>query len=193
MTNDQTAVAPDEFETSLKDKKVLIIGSGEDLDSRRLQKEIDESDRWDLIVRINKMYGRPECVGTRTDVIITRWAQWVGHDSKFFDKGTLDRAQRIIILNQSIGYSERERLLIASEIGHPHVSAGPQAIAYFINRGCEHIDLIGFGYLNGEFMKEKRYADNSRNYPTRMKDNNDLYDWSKERQWMLNQPEVNFI
>ena len=194
INNDQTATFElDDFEKSLKGKRILIIGSGEDLDSRRMKDEIDNSDRWDLVVRINKMYGREECVGRRTDVIVTRWAQWVGVGNKFFDKDVVDAAKRVVILNQSIGYSESEKSIIASEIGVDKVSAGPQAVAYFINRGVEHIDLIGFGYLNGEFMKQKRYADNSHNYKTRMMDSNPLYDWNKERQWLINQPEITFI
>ena len=192
--NDQTSpIQMDDFEKSIKDKKVLIIGSGEDLDSRRMEHEIDHSDRWDLVVRINKLYGRKECVGERTDVIISRWNQWITKGNRFFPQEIIDAAKKVVILNQHIGYSENEKALIACEIGVPHVSAGPQAVAYFLNRGCEHVDLIGFGYLNGEFLKEKRYADNSHNYPTRMKDNNNLYDWAKEREWLINQPEVNFI
>lgn len=189
-TNDQTAaMVPDNY----SGKHILIIGSGEDLDSRRMMDEIDKSDKWDLVVRINKMYGRPECVGTRTDIIVTRWHQWVKPGSRFFQQETVEQAQKIVILNQSIEFSETEKLLLSQEIGVKHVSAGPQAIAYFLNRGCEKIDLIGFGYLKGQFMQTKRYCDNAHNYSTRMVDKNALYDWEKERAWMTMQPQVCFI
>lgn len=181
------------LEQKLYNSKVLVIGSGQDLDGRGLQNEIDNTDRWDYILRINKMYALPEDVGTRTDIFVTRWSSWVSYGSNFIDANTLAQCKIVIVLNQNVNYSKTERLLISKELGLEQVSAGPQAVHWLLNRGCRHIDLIGFGYKDGEFMTDKIYAKNSHNYPDGMKDNNTHYDWNAERNWLKSQPQVHFI
>ena len=183
----------DALELSLYNSKVLVIGSGQDLDGRAMGDIID-GDTYDYVCRINKTYGAIEDVGTRCDVLFTRWSSWVGPGANFVEEDTLSKCKRVIILNQHVGYSQTEQTMICYEVGHDHVSAGPQAIHWLLNRGCRHIDLIGFGYKPGEgFMNEKIYAKNSKNYPDGMKDTNQLYDWTLERKWLQLQPQVNFI
>lgn len=52
---------------------------------------------------------------------------------------------------------------------------------------------MGFGYREGQFLEDKVYCKNSKNYPAGMKDENPLYDWKAERQWLMLQPQVHFI
>lgn len=191
---DQTAnLCFDDLERRLYNSKVLVIGSGQDIDGRGLKDEIDNSERWDYVLRLNKLYGNTEDVGTRCDIFVTRWSQWISEGSQFIDQETLRKCLKVIILNQHVNYSKTERLLISKELCLEHVSAGPQAVHYLLNRGCRHIDLVGFGYKDGKFMEEKIYCNNSKNYPDGMKDENPLYDWKAERQWLINQPQVHFI
>jgi len=84
LTNDQTApIEQNDFEKSIKDKTVLIIGSGADIDGRRLKYLIDNTNRFDIVARVNKHYGNELDTGTRTDVIFTRWNQWIQNGSNF--------------------------------------------------------------------------------------------------------------
>lgn len=191
---DQTAnIAFDDLEKSLYRSKVLVIGSGQDINGRGLGQEIDYSNRWDYIMRINKTYGDPVDSGRRTDIFVTRWSSWVNEGNMFIEPQVLDKCKKVIILNQHVNYSQSERLLISKELGLEHVSAGPQAVAWLLNRGCKHIDLIGFGYKDGEFMSDKIYCNNSKNYESGMKDENSMYNWKTERQWLMLQPAVHFI
>ena len=64
--NDQTARKADDY----TGKRVLIIASGNDLDSR---KGFDVS-KYDIVCKVNKDYGN---ITNRADVIFTRWAQWL--------------------------------------------------------------------------------------------------------------------
>lgn len=183
----------DNLELSLCNARVLVIGSGQDIDGRELGETIDKSDKWDYIVRINKTYGLPEDVGRRTDIFITRWSSWCSEGNIFVGPDVLAKCKKVIILNQNVGYSKTEREMIIKELGLEHVSAGVQAVAWLLNRGCKDITLIGFGFRDGKFMEQKVYAKNSINYPDGMKDDNPLYSWYRERQWLLLQPQVTFI
>lgn len=69
MNNDQTGR---KYRGQYRDKTILIVGSGSDLDGRGMQ-EIIDSDRYDIVARVNKMYGAPQDVGTRANVLFTRW------------------------------------------------------------------------------------------------------------------------
>lgn len=183
----------DSLELSLANARVLVIGSGQDIDGRDLGETIDNSDRWNYIVRINKLYGDPVDSGRRTDIFVTRWSSWVGEGNAFVEPDVLAKCKKLIILNQNVGYSKTERDMISKELGLEHISAGVQAVAWLLNRGCQHIDLIGFGYKDGKFNEQKVYAKNSINYEPGMVDTNPLYSWAKEREWLLLQPQVTFI
>lgn len=63
MTNDQSARQADDY----TGKRVLIIASGHDLDSR---KGFNVS-QYDIVCKVNKDYGK---ITQRADVIFTRWA-----------------------------------------------------------------------------------------------------------------------
>ncbi|MBO5957100.1 MAG: hypothetical protein J6Q39_06050 [Bacteroidales bacterium] len=169
-----------------------MIGSGQDLDGRAM-KDIIDGNTYDYICRINKTYGDVQDVGTRCDIFFTRWSSWVSYGCDFIDADTLHQCKIVVVLNQHVNYSQTERTMISYEVGEDHVSAGPQAVHWLLNRGCRHIDLIGFGYRDGKFMDEKIYAKNSKNYPDGMKDTNSMYNWAKERQWLKYQPQVHFI
>lgn len=192
LTNDQTApLEQSELEKSIKDKRILIIGIGLDIDGRRLQKKID-SDFFDYVARINKHYGVEKDTGTRTDFIFTRWYQWVKKGMNFFSDSEIENAKEVIILNQHVGYSETEKQILLAELDHDNASAGLQAIHYFLNRGVKELWLLGFGKFSDGF-KEKRYCDNSFNFKKGEKDNNPVYDWNKERKWLLNQSKIIFL
>jgi hypothetical protein len=190
---DQTAnLCLDALELSLYKSKVLLIGSGQDLDGRAMA-DVIHSDYYDYVCKLNKSYGAVEDVGTRCDILFTRWSSWISAGSNFIEPGILYNTRKVVILNQNVNYSRTERTMISKELQLEHVSAGPQAVQWLLNRGCKHIDLIGFGYKNGEFMTDKVYAKNSKNYPDGMKDTNTMYNWQRERQWLMLQPEVRFI
>ena len=193
ITNDQTASCEfDEVELELKDKTVLIIGSGQDIDGRRMKNIID-GNHFDIVARVNKMYGNEQDIGTRTDFIFTRWQQWIKKGMNFFTDETLKQAKKIIVLNQHVGYSESEKNELLFEVGHPAVSAGIQTIHYFLNRDVKKVCLIGFGHFQDGFKNEKKYCKNSHNYPNGMIDKNPHYDWSKEQHWMKNQSKIVFL
>ena len=193
IDNDQTAaLALDEVEQSIKGARILIIGSGADNDGRRMRDKID-SNYYDLVIRVNKHYGKVEDVGTRTDLIFTRWYQWIAKGQTFFREDDLRQAKKVIILNQQVGISASEMQQGCIEIGHNKVSAGIYAALWCINRGAEQIDLIGYGHYQDGFRQDKKYCQNSYNYPDRMTDNNPLYDWQKEQRWLLSQPEITLL
>lgn len=54
---------------------------------------------YDLVIRVNKHYGKVEDVGTRTDLIFTRWYQWIAKGQTFFREDDLRQAKKVIILN----------------------------------------------------------------------------------------------
>lgn len=121
--NDQTARKADDY----SGKRVLIIASGNDLDSRR---GFDVS-KYDLICKVNKDYGN---ITQRADIIFTRWAQWL---DMFFSQKQLKSAQKIVVINQNLGISTSE-ILIAQQIASlAHVSAGFLAVLYFFHRGAK--------------------------------------------------------
>lgn len=193
IDNDQTAaLALDEVEQSIKGARILIIGSGADNDGRRMRDKID-GNYYDLVIRVNKHYGKVEDVGTRTDLIFTRWYQWIAKGQTFFREDDLRQAKKVIILNQQVGISASEMQQGCIEIGHSKVSAGIYAALWCINRGAEQIDLIGYGHYQDGFRQDKKYCQNSYNYPDRMTDNNPLYDWQKEQRWLLSQPEITLL
>lgn len=132
---DQTAQKQDDY----RGKRVLVIASGHDLDSR---KGFDVSN-YDIVAKVNKDYGN---ITDRADIIITRWAKWL---DIFFSENQLKNAQKIIIINQNLGISHTEVEIAKQIAGLAHVSAGFLATLYFFNRGAKSVDLIGFGQLCG--------------------------------------------
>lgn len=193
IQNDQTAALQlDEVEQRVKGARILIIGSGSDNDGRRMRARID-SNYYDLVIRVNKHYGKVEDVGTRTDIIITRWYQWIAKGQSFFTEDDLAQAKKVIILNQQLGISSTEIEQGCIEIGHTKASAGIYAALWCLNRGAEQIDLIGYGHHADGFRETKKYCQNSYNYPDRMTDTNPLYNWQAEQRWLQAQPQINLL
>lgn len=194
IVQDQTSR---QYKGELQGKKILVIGSGSDLDDRKMGSIID-GDTYDIVARVNKHYGSKEDVGNRTDFIFTRWYSWLD-SHEWFNEEEQANAKQIIILNQHVGYSRTEYEWLCLKVGHEHVSAGAQVIDYFLNRGVKNIDVIGFGCKNGKFKRDKVYTNRSEgttpkhNTTAEGKDENPLYDWHKERYWEVNQAKVNFL
>lgn len=182
-----------DFVQSLPTRKALVIGSGIDIDGRHMQSIIDDSDYYGCVVRVNKPYGDVVDVGTRCDVLVTRWAMWADPAFGFVNTRVLQEAEEVVILNQFVNYSIAERSLLLAESSCDNLSAGVQAVHWLLNRGCVHVDLIGFGFDGKEFAKEKRYCHNAINFEAGAVDNNPHYDFAKERQWLLRQPDVHFL
>lgn len=116
-------------------------------------KEIDKG-RFDVVVRVNKPYGDPRDVGTRTDVVFIRWAKWL--DIFWKDTDTKDKV--IVIVNQSLGMSKSEYQMGLMEIGHDNMSCGLAAVLWAINRNAKRVFIMGFGEQQGQRMTNKRYC-----------------------------------
>lgn len=56
--------------TTYNSKQCIIIGSGSDINNRKLGKKID-SGHFGKIFRVNKLYGKRDDVGTKTDCAVT--------------------------------------------------------------------------------------------------------------------------
>lgn len=186
----------------LRGKKILVIGSGDDIDGRKMQGLVDGG-AYDIIARVNKHYGSREDVGNRTDYVFTRWQQWLANED-WFTKEQLGDAKEIVVLNQFTalkkfdGFSQTEYRWLCMQVGHQQVSAGIQALAYFLNRGVATVDVIGYGCTNGKFKKTKEYTTGSQGTTPahNMQGNVDVntnYDWHKEKTWAVNQARVNFL
>lgn len=96
-TKRQTDQTSRRYRGDYRGLRVLVVGSGSDLDGRKLGREIDGG-RWDVIARVNKHYGSREDVGERTDVILTRWNGWLDNE-EWFSHEEQQLAHEIVILN----------------------------------------------------------------------------------------------
>lgn len=178
---DQTAR---KIQQNYKDKRILIIASGNDLDSRKLY----DVSIYDKVCKVNKDYGH---ITNRCDIIFTRWAQWLDH---FFDPLMVQHADEVIIVNQFVGITATEIEFAKKISGLEHVSAGFLAVLYFLLRGAKQVDLIGYGFLNGSFLKGgKKYCNKAFNYAPGYLDNNKNYDFNKEHEILQKLPGVNFV
>lgn len=177
-------------------KRVLVIGSGSDLDTRDMADLVD-GPTYDVVARVNKHYGDPKRVGTRTDVIFTRWPSWLDRFDWFSEREQA-RAQEIVVLNVGMGYSRTEYQWLCQRVGHNNVSAGSQALDFFLNRGAASVDVVGFGFSGKSFAESKLYtSDNAAHIPESktegVKDVNPNYDWGKEKEWRLRERRVHFL
>lgn len=191
MTEEATTQAVPHFfhgGVDLTGKKVLVIGSGRDLNGRGMADSIDrlpqDGGTYDLVIRCNKMLGDPADVGHRCDLAAVRYPEWT-------KKYGLAHATQYISFNGSYlggmparypgNWSRREREALADEIGVKWPSCGALAVAWARTRGCSKEDLhvIGFGYdpETGCFAREKRD-------PAGTLDENPNYDWAAENAWL---------
>lgn len=168
-----------------KDKKILIIASGNDLDSRKLY----DVSTYDKVCKVNKDYGH---ITNRCDVIFTRWNVWLDH---FFDPIMVQHADDVVVVNQNLGMSATEVEFAKHVAGLPNVSSGFLAVIYFLLRGAKQVDLIGYGFLGGKFLNygQKKYCNRSFNYAPGYLDNNSNYDFAKEHEILAKLPGVNFV
>lgn len=147
MIQDQT-FTPDEVE--LRGKKVLVVGSSIELDDYHFTN--NNLDKWDVVIRLNKLYGN---LGTRTDIIFTRWISWIKDPYKlrnFFPQSVIDNSKSIIIANQNIGISATEVALIKEEAGVEHASIGLVAVGYCLHRGQERLALLVLVMVRERFI-----------------------------------------
>lgn len=160
------------FKLDLKGKRVLVIGSGADLNGRMLGKEIDTPNgRWQFVVRCNAPYGRVEDVGTRTDLVMVRYLQWRAR----FPAAILKQAR--CVSTYEGGIPRTERIIVADECGVRKASCGLLACWWALQMGAESVTVIGFGHRNGQWDAVKSYPDGHT-------DTNPMYDWNKEHEWM---------
>lgn len=157
----------------MKKNSVLLIGSGLDLNGRRLGSSIDRG-RFGLVARCNFLYGNPADSGHRTDFLFTRWAAWLDK----IPPALRFSVKHCIILNEKKGISEAEYKQTLEEVGQEHVSCGTLAAAWLLRRGFR-VSAIGVGFSGGAFLKEKRYPDGK-------KDDNTHYNWAAENRWLAN-------
>ena len=154
-------------------KRVLLVGSGCDVNGRRMGAAVDAvGGRWDVVVRLNRHYGAVCDVGGRTDVIFTRWRKWL----QWWGKAELAAVSDVVVVNEYRGISAEEMALNCAEVGHDAVSIGVHAAGYLLRRGAV-VEGIGLGWLQGAFARQKRYPDGRL-------DGNVRYDWAAENEWM---------
>ena len=165
----------------LKNRKVLLIGSGADLNGRKLGKRIDAGE-WDVVVRCNHYYGSPEDVGTRTDLAMVRLGK--------FEKDFMNEAPcppvRVIATNDGANFPREVVLKAAREVGHTEASCGVITARWLLNCGAR-LSVIGIGhYEDGSWIKQKTYPDGT-------VDTAGFCDWKKENAWWQRQRGIELL
>lgn len=166
---------------TLKNKKVLLIGSGVDIVGRKLGKHIDAGE-WDVVVRCNHYYGTAEDVGTRTDLAVVR-------ENKF-EKTFIDEAPvcpvRVLCTNQGVNFPRELLETAARQVGHREASIGVIAALWLLKCGAK-LSVIGIGHFpNGQWVKQKTYPDGT-------VDTAGFCDWEKENAWWQRQQNVELL
>lgn len=188
-----------DLRTIVDGRDVLVIGSGSDIDGRGMGDEIDNGDR--IVVRVNKSYGAPADVGTRTDVIFTRFKHWL-ELYPWFGRKAQEEAKCIIACNDRIGYTEedlhRAEAACVPKTGTKVGSAGLLAVEYALHCGANRVDVIGFGWRNGAFAAFKEYTNsNESNVPVTCRkdrvDTNTRLDWDAEHKFYIENSRVRLI
>lgn len=155
----------------IKDKKVLLIGSGKDLAGRKLGELIDQG-YWDVVVRLNHYYGTPEDVGTRTDLAVLRYDT---REKDFIEECPVCPAH-ILTTNDGINIPKELLNVAGEETGQQQASVGIIAAIWLLQHGAK-LTAIGIGhYPDGSWEKQKTYPDGT-------KDTSGFYDWEKENAW----------
>lgn len=161
---------------NFKNKKVLVIGSGNDIVGKKLGKKIDAGE-WDFIVRCNHYYGDPEDVGTRTDIFITRFKLSGENCLKEFPRSP----KYLISINDYNGYPQHLVQDTIKQVGHYKVSCGALTVNWLLNQQAK-LYLMGFGKLtDGSWIEQKTYPDGKI-------DHNPFLNWRKEHIWLDRQP-----
>ncbi|MBQ8516401.1 MAG: glycosyltransferase family 29 protein [Akkermansia sp.] len=165
----------------LKNRKVLLIGSGRDLLGRGLGARIDAGE-WDVVVRCNHYYGSPEDVGTRTDLAVVRETR--------FEKTFIDEAPvcpvRVLCTNNGVNFPKELLDIAAREVGHREASIGIIAARWLLNCGAR-LSVMGVGHFpDGSWIEQKTYPDGT-------VDNAGFCDWGKENAWWERQKGVELL
>ena len=168
----------------LKGKRVLLIGSGDDLNGRAMQVSIDgETCGWDAVARINRMFGDTADVGERVDIIFVAKREW----GNWFFRMPKEGEDRIIVAFRDgcacdRGY--REKTAQELHLGEV-VSSGLCAVHWLLEHGAQ-VDIIGFNAPGGVWSGQKVYA------VGRM-DASKRFDWAAELAWIKAQDGVTFL
>lgn len=165
----------------LKNRKVLLIGSGKDLVGRGLGARID-SGEWDFVVRCNHYYGLPEDVGTRTDLAVVREAK---HEKIFIDEAPLCPV-RVLTTNDGVNFPKELLQEAARQVGHREASIGVIAAIWLLHHGVR-LSVMGIGHFpDGHWLEQKTYPDGT-------PDTAGYCDWSKENAWWQRQRSVELL
>lgn len=169
------------YEELMKDKKVLLIGSGEDLNGRALNDRISAQDcEWDYIARINHHFGDIADVGRRMDICFVarrEYANWYFHTAVKHGPGL------IVAFRDGCACDCHYRESVAKKLDMgERVSSGLAAVHWLLEHGAK-VDVIGFGKKDST---EKRYPDGK-------VDNVGQYDWTAERLWIESQSGVTML
>ncbi len=165
----------------LKNRRVLLIGSGKDLCGRGLGARIDAGE-WDVVVRCNHYYGSPEDVGTRTDLAVVRETR--------FEKTFIDEAPvcpvRVLCTNNGVNFPRELLSIAAREVGHREASIGVIAARWLLNCGAR-LSVMGVGHFaDGSWIAQKTYPDGT-------VDSAGFCDWNKENAWWQRQKGVELL
>ena len=139
----------------IKGSRVAIVGNGKTIFDKKWGKEIDEHD---FIIRFNKgFYAKPECQGTRTDMLILAcnlaYYELEGYHARF----VVNRSKHYYNpANYTINTPDRMKL---KELLGKQPSTGFMAIDICLYFGAKSIDLYGFsGNSAPSFYNPKDYV-----------------------------------
>lgn len=156
----------------LKGKKVLLIGSGNDIDGRAMQNIIDNSNEYDIIARVNKPYGFIKDIGLKTDIIFMRHSYWRNRFWPHFR----NNYPPIVAFRGGINCSIEYDKAISKRYNLKLASTGLCAIHWLVEEAkVDNVAVIGFGYKDGGFIENKTYTGTS------IQDPNKNFDWHKEQ------------
>lgn len=165
----------------IRNKKVLLIGSGKDIVGRGLGARIDAGE-WDVVVRCNHYYGSPEDVGTRTDLAVVREARF---ERDFFNEAPVAPA-RVLTTNDGTNFPKKLLQVAAQEVGHREASIGIIAARWLLDNGAK-LSVMGIGHFpDGSWIEQKTYPDGT-------PDTAGFCDWNKENAWWMRQKGVELL
>lgn len=132
-------------------KRVIVIGSGIDLNGRKLGEAIDRGE-FGKVVRVNKFYGDPIDVGTVTDVLFSFntkfWRPECGKFKHFINVVMLDRGAFRYDVVRKYGIAKGKR-----------ASTGLCAVDYYVRNGYD-VTVIGYGFRDSKLVTpHKTYTD----------------------------------
>lgn len=181
----------------VQDKRVLVIGSGSDLDGRGMGDDIDGG-AWDAVVRANKVYGNPRDTGSRTDVLVISRSDYLYSNPEWLPARAARFIKTVISLEDHMGYSVTEFNDLRARLGS-YPSTGMRAVDWVLNNGAAHVDVIGFGWRNGGFSNKKAYTGyDAAMLPSilidrNLVDLNSYHDFGRENDMLVHLEKVNLI